>query len=130
MQFWKRIITAFSIFGFLGFLSFTYNDTSSIYLPQDQVVYMPKLKNDTLRAKLGNAGWYLLHTISTKYPKTPTYKQEQEFQEFLKLFAKFYPCGDCGTHFHYMLESFPPKTSSRSDIIEWTCQVHNMVFFH
>jgi FAD-linked sulfhydryl oxidase len=125
MQFWKRI--AFLVTGSLILISFLYiSDTRTVHL-EEEVVYMPKMKNETLRKQLGNAGWHLLHTMSVKFPKSATRAQQDEYRQFLHLFSKFYPCGECAAHFQGLLKAHPPRVSSREDVIQWTCEAHNIV---
>jgi hypothetical protein len=126
MQFWKRV-GIILIFGILILTATLYvSDDRSIHL-EEEIAYMPKMKNETLRKQLGNAGWHLLHTMSVKFPKTPTYQQQKEFTQFLQLFAKFYPCGECAAHFQSLLSLHPPRVSDRQDVIQWTCEAHNIV---
>jgi FAD-linked sulfhydryl oxidase len=88
---------------------------------------MSEMANETLRQQLGNAGWRLLHTISVKFPVKPTMEDQQDYLDFIRLFAQFYPCGDCARHFQRLLVKLPPRVGSREEVIHWTCEAHNLV---
>lgn len=89
--------------------------------------FMPKMANETLKAELGNAGWRLFHTILARYPDKPTKQEQTTLKQYIYLFAKVYPCGDCARHFQKLLEKFPPQVSSRKTAAVWGCHVHNQV---
>lgn len=89
--------------------------------------FMPKMANETLKAQLGNAGWRLLHTILARYPDKPTTQEQATLKQYIHLFAKVYPCGDCARHFQKLLELHPPQVSSRKTAALWGCHVHNLV---
>lgn len=89
--------------------------------------FMPKMANETLKAELGNAGWRLLHTILARYPEKPTKQEQSTLKQYIYLFAKVYPCGDCARHFQQLLQKFPPQVGSRKLAAVWGCHVHNQV---
>ncbi|RPA84994.1 hypothetical protein BJ508DRAFT_235824 [Ascobolus immersus RN42] len=88
---------------------------------------MPHLGNETLKAQLGHSSWHLLHTLLSRYPKRPTPSDRESLRTFLHLFARLYPCGECGQHFTELLKKYPPQTSSREAASMWGCAVHNRV---
>ena len=94
---------------------------------QPDRVIMSKMGNETLRAQLGRASWHLLHTMSVKYPLNPTRKDQQDYLSLIKLIAQFYPCGDCAAHFQRLLVKLPPRVGNREEVIQWTCEIHNLV---
>ncbi|CCH42599.1 FAD-linked sulfhydryl oxidase ERV2 [Wickerhamomyces ciferrii] len=89
--------------------------------------FMPKMANETIKAELGRSSWKLFHTILARYPVTPTENERETLDQFIQLFAKIYPCGDCAQHFNKLLDEFPPQTSSRSIASVWGCDIHNKV---
>lgn len=79
------------------------------------------------RAELGNAAWKLLHTTMAKFPDKPTDDDSTALKSYIYLFARLYPCGECGRHFQQILAKFPPQVASRSTAAAWACHVHNEV---
>jgi len=88
---------------------------------------MPKLGNETLKAELGQASWKLFHTILARFPTKPSDDERKALRSFVYLFARLYPCGECGEHFRGLLAQYPPQTSSRDAASQWGCFVHNQV---
>lgn len=87
----------------------------------------PKLGNETLKAELGRASWKLFHTVLARFPDTPTLDEQDALRQYIHLFQRLYPCGECSNHFQKVLEKFPPQVSSRSNAAVWGCHVHNEV---
>ena len=106
-----------------GSSSFSFNPK----FEQPDRVIMSKMGNETLRQQLGRASWHLLHTMSVKYPLNPTKRDRQDYLSFIKLFAQFYPCGDCASHFQRLLVKLQPRVENREEVIQWTCEIHNLV---
>lgn len=73
-----------------------------------------EMSNETAKAELGRAGWRLLHTMGQRYPDKPTPDEQQAFTDFLHLFGRMYPCGECAQHFTEMLQEFPVQSSSKT----------------
>lgn len=88
---------------------------------------MSKLGNETLKAELGRAAWKVLHTTMARFPDKPTTDESEALSQYLHLFARLYPCGECAEHFQKILKKYPPQTSSRSSAAAWACFVHNLV---
>lgn len=88
---------------------------------------MGKLGNETLKAELGRAAWKVLHTTMARFPDKPTADESEALNQYLHLFARLYPCGECAEHFQKVLKKYPPQTSSRSSAAAWACFVHNIV---
>ncbi|KRH93447.1 Mitochondrial sulfhydryl oxidase, partial [Pseudoloma neurophilia] len=84
------------------------------------------LKAD-LRKKLGNATWYLLHTITLKYPEKPTLNEQTDMASFLVLLSRIFPCDECQGHFQKMIERERPDLSSRENFKRWMFKIHNIV---
>ncbi|ODV89402.1 hypothetical protein CANCADRAFT_65940 [Tortispora caseinolytica NRRL Y-17796] len=88
---------------------------------------MPNLGNETIKAELGRASWKLFHTILARYPEKPTPEERQTLSDYIHLFSRVYPCGECAGHFQKLLKKFPPQTSSQAAAAQWGCFVHNQV---
>lgn len=89
--------------------------------------FMPKMANETLKAKLGNSAWHLLHTVLARYPEKPTPQEKATLEQYIHLFAQVYPCGDCARHFQGLLKKYPPQVSNRKFAALWGCHIHNKV---
>ncbi|KAJ6589967.1 ERV/ALR sulfhydryl oxidase domain-containing protein [Mycena vulgaris] len=90
-------------------------------------VIMPRLGNATAKAALGRATWKLLHTMTLRYPETPTQDERDALSSYFHLLSRLYPCGECATEFQMLLKKYPPQTSSRRSASLWLCSVHNVV---
>ncbi|KAI8820881.1 ERV/ALR sulfhydryl oxidase domain-containing protein [Fimicolochytrium jonesii] len=90
-------------------------------------VIMSKMGNETLKAELGRAAWRVLHTMAGKFPEEPTEDEQTAMRDYIYLFARLYPCGDCARHFAQILTALPPDVTSRATISQWACQAHNKV---
>lgn len=94
---------------------------------QTSSAVMGTLSNETLKAELGRAAWKLFHTTMARFPEKPTADESDALKNYLYLFARLYPCGECAEHFQQILTRYPPQTSSRSSAAAWGCFVHNQV---
>ncbi|CAG8505826.1 5929_t:CDS:2 [Ambispora leptoticha] len=90
-------------------------------------VVMPELKNDTIKAELGRGTWKLLHTMMARFPENPSTSEKEALRNFIYLFSRLYPCGECATEFQTLLEKYPPQVSSRETASQWACAIHNIV---
>ncbi|KAI9308134.1 ERV/ALR sulfhydryl oxidase domain-containing protein [Cunninghamella echinulata] len=88
---------------------------------------MDHLNNATIKAELGRSSWKLIHTMMGRYPETPTKEERKTLNDFIYLFSRLYPCGECAEHFQKLLEEYPPQTSSRIAASQWACAIHNKV---
>ncbi|KAJ2997128.1 hypothetical protein HDV02_005869 [Globomyces sp. JEL0801] len=86
-----------------------------------------KRPSKAIMSKMGRSAWHLLHTMSVKFPLEPSNQEQQAYLDFVRLFSQLYPCGECASHFQSLLARHPPRTSSRHEVVQWTCEVHNMV---
>lgn len=88
---------------------------------------MGKLGNETAKAELGRAAWKLFHTTMARFPDKPSDDESQALKDYIHLFARLYPCGECARHFQQILKKYPPQVGSRSSAAAWACFVHNEV---
>lgn len=65
--------------------------------------------------------------MAGKFPMEPTTDEQETLRDFIYLFARLYPCGDCARHFKLVLQNHPPDVTSRKTISQWACDVHNVV---
>ncbi|EAN32488.2 Erv1 / Alr family protein [Theileria parva strain Muguga] len=79
------------------------------------------------RGELGNAGWLFLHTLASKYPKTPDEDSKLKTLAFLYSFADMYPCSVCRDSLVDIYKRFPPRADSRESLVKWTSDIHNCV---
>ncbi|KAI9262100.1 ERV/ALR sulfhydryl oxidase domain-containing protein [Sporodiniella umbellata] len=94
---------------------------------EDPQIIMNHMTNQTERAELGRATWKFLHTMMAKYPEKPTQNERETLHDFVFMFSRLYPCGECARHFNLMITQNPPQTSSRSAASQWLCAMHNKV---
>lgn len=88
---------------------------------------MPKLGNETAKAELGRASWKYFHTVMARFPDSPTIEESVLLSDYIHLFQRLYPCGECAEHFGKIIDQFPPQVMSRSSAATWACHVHNEV---
>jgi FAD-linked sulfhydryl oxidase len=79
------------------------------------------------RAELGRASWKLFHTMMARFPEHPTAEDSLALKNYIHLFARLYPCGECAAHFRKLLAKYPPQVNSRNNAAGWACLVHNEV---
>ena len=96
-------------------------------LEKDPVPIMSEMTNQTAKELLGKSSWHLLHTMSVKYPLNPTKFEKETMKSFINSFSLLYPCGSCAQHFQEIIKKMPPKVDDRSSLVEWMCNVHNIV---
>ncbi|KAK3600902.1 hypothetical protein CHS0354_019255 [Potamilus streckersoni] len=77
--------------------------------------------------KLGRNTWSFLHTMAAYYPDKPTEVQQTDMKSLINLFSKFYPCDHCASDLRVSLKNNEPDTSSRYNLSQWMCHLHNEV---
>ncbi|EIJ89648.1 hypothetical protein NEPAR06_1782 [Nematocida parisii] len=92
----------------------------------DSFYSMPKTKEER-KAELGRGTWALIHTIAAKYPPDAGREHQGNLIKFIDLLTKLFPCDECRSHFKKLVDTFPPKVSSREEFAGWACQAHNIV---
>lgn len=78
-------------------------------------------------AELGQAGWTLLHTMAAYYPDEADDAKQAVTHQFLRSFAKVFPCTDCARDFQRIMTERPPHLRTRSGFVQWMCEAHNDV---
>jgi hypothetical protein len=73
--------------------------------------------------------WYILHIISFNYPVQPSYADKRIYHDFYVNFKELIPCSNCRKHYqqHLHLNPISPALDSRTDLVKWVIQMHNMV---
>jgi mitochondrial FAD-linked sulfhydryl oxidase len=80
------------------------------------------------REQLGGQSWGLLHMITTTAPEKISPTLRKQFNAFLLMFAKLYPCKLCANYFVVTLKQIGEfKGKSRMDLMDYMCKVHNKV---
>jgi hypothetical protein len=75
----------------------------------------------------GSATWRSMHAITLTYPDNPTPEIQDNYKLYFFNIQKVLPCGLCRAHFKEVLLKTPPDTSSRTNLVRWLFNVHNMV---
>ena len=88
---------------------------------------MKKMECPPDSAKLGRAGWTVLHSMAAWYPDTPSVAEQTSMTQFLNAFADFYPCSYCAKDFRENLKALPPQVETRENLCMWLCKQHNIV---
>jgi hypothetical protein len=73
--------------------------------------------------------WHTIHIVALGYPKNPTYTDKKSAKEFYESLAFLIPCPLCKEHYKEHLSKKPltPFLDSRTDLIKWTVEIHNIV---
>lgn len=79
------------------------------------------------KQEIGRHTWALLHSMAASYPTVPTEKDKKLMEDFLFGLAVHYPCKICGTHLLKMLKKHGVKHGSRDELINYMCDIHNIV---
>ena len=79
------------------------------------------------KPEIGRHSWALLHSMANTYPDNPTEKEKQMMKKFMYGLARSYPCKVCGGHLLKMLDKKGVKADSKKELIEYFCNIHNIV---
>lgn len=73
--------------------------------------------------------WYTIHIVALGYPPIPSAEQKTAAKQFYESLQYLIPCPICREHYAQHLKDLPvdSATQSRSDLIHWTWQIHNLV---
>ncbi|OWA52359.1 putative FAD-linked sulfhydryl oxidase ALR [Hypsibius exemplaris] len=103
---------------------------SSSALPPDSHSEDPRPQRSDCpvdKDELGRNTWSFLHTMAARYPEKPTQEVQKDMTTFVNLFSKFYPCSYCAKDLQEELKTNQPDTTSRSNLSQWMCRIHNSV---
>jgi len=73
--------------------------------------------------------WFVLHTIASNYPKTPTSIQKKIHYRLIHNFHEFIPHRESANRFSALLDANPvaPYLDTRDDLVRWMHMIHNHV---
>lgn len=71
--------------------------------------------------------WFVLHTISLKYPLFPNTTTKKKYYDFIHNIPLFIPIENMGNIFSNFLDKYPvtPYLDSRESFIKWVHFIHN-----
>ncbi len=73
--------------------------------------------------------WYTIHIVALGYPPNPSAEQKMAAKQFYESLQQLIPCPVCREHYKVHLQELPLDSAlnSRTDLIHWTWQIHNLV---
>lgn len=73
--------------------------------------------------------WNTMHIVALGYSMTPSEEEKTAAKQFYESLVYLIPCPVCRVHYKAHLVTLPvmDALSNRSDLIEWTWKIHNMV---
>ncbi len=73
--------------------------------------------------------WYTIHIVALGYPPNPPPEYKAAAKQFYESLQYLIPCPICREHYAAHMKELPlePALNSRSDLIHWTWQIHNLV---
>jgi len=73
--------------------------------------------------------WFVLHTIASNYPKSPTSIQKKIHYRFIHNLHEFIPHRESSLRFADLLQAYPvaPYLDTRDDFVRWMHMIHNKI---
>jgi FAD-linked sulfhydryl oxidase len=81
----------------------------------------------TTYSQLSRSTWTYLHTMAAYYPENADEEMQKDTSQFLKHFAKLYPCHHCKDHLVDYLDKNPPHLQNNRNFSVWMCEYHNNI---
>lgn len=80
----------------------------------------------------GPSFWFILHSMSFKYPQFPSNTLKKKYYNFIKDLPQFIPDEKIGNEFGKFLEKYPvtPYLDNRNSFIRWMHFIHNRINVH
>uniref|UniRef100_A0A6C0AWR3 thiol oxidase n=1 Tax=viral metagenome TaxID=1070528 RepID=A0A6C0AWR3_9ZZZZ len=80
----------------------------------------------------GPSFWFILHSITFKYPQFPTNNIKKKYYEFIQNLPQFMPDEKIGNEFAKFLDKYPvtPYLDNRNSFIRWMHFIHNRINVH
>jgi len=80
----------------------------------------------------GPSFWFVLHSISFKYPQFPSNAIKKKYYNFIKDLPQLIPDDKIGNEFGKFLEKYPvtPYLDNRNSFIRWMHFIHNRINVH
>lgn len=75
----------------------------------------------------GKQAWHFLHTICYNYAENPTETDKKDYADYIDAFQRVLPCPYCAEHFKELLIQLPPRFDNKTELFNWSVDVHNEV---
>lgn len=77
--------------------------------------------------ELGKAAWTVLHSNVANYPDVADNDTQRKMNDYINLFARFYPCKKCASHMIEYVSRNRPIVTDKTSLQKWMCVFHNSV---
>ena len=98
------------------------NDTNFQYVIKEDISINFFDKN-----QWGPRLWTILHTFSYNYSIIPTEEEALNATNFFNSICLLLPCDYCKNHCREFIQTYPPRTENRNNLINWVLLFHNNV---